>query len=294
MAEEGHIPPRNNGRKEVSAPMEYRTPSEILPVEMTQSTSPYSPVYLYLLVFWLFFSFLFEQALLQWLFQYLFKPKGAGTFFYSFKFYGETFRLCCVITTERLLPTVDGPHRGSRTQSTKWTDPTRVKLIQIHKVDRLHQGSRPVHKVDGPDQGHKLIQIHKVDRLHQGSRPQSTKWTGPTRVKLIQIHKVDGLYQGSRPKSTKWTAPTRVTNFHKIRKVDGFHQGSRPVHKVDGPSKGKKLKYPKVNRPSIKTHVHYMDGPNKGQNSRPRRGRTQLRSNLFKWTDPTKGLNPIP
>ena len=35
MEKEGHIPPRNNGRKEVLAPMEYGTPSEILPVEMT-------------------------------------------------------------------------------------------------------------------------------------------------------------------------------------------------------------------------------------------------------------------
>ena len=34
MAEEGHIPPQNNGRKETSAPMEYETPLEILPVEM--------------------------------------------------------------------------------------------------------------------------------------------------------------------------------------------------------------------------------------------------------------------
>ena len=34
MAEEGHIPPRNHGRKEVSAPMEYGTPQEILPIEV--------------------------------------------------------------------------------------------------------------------------------------------------------------------------------------------------------------------------------------------------------------------
>ena len=34
MAEEGHIPPRNNGGMEASAPMEYGTPLEILPVEM--------------------------------------------------------------------------------------------------------------------------------------------------------------------------------------------------------------------------------------------------------------------
>ena len=34
MAEEGHIPPRNNGRTEDSAPMEHGKPLEILPVEM--------------------------------------------------------------------------------------------------------------------------------------------------------------------------------------------------------------------------------------------------------------------
>ena len=34
MAEEGHIPPRNNGQTEASAPMEHGKPSEILPVEM--------------------------------------------------------------------------------------------------------------------------------------------------------------------------------------------------------------------------------------------------------------------
>ena len=35
MAEEGHIPPRDHGREEASAPMEYGTPPEILPIEMT-------------------------------------------------------------------------------------------------------------------------------------------------------------------------------------------------------------------------------------------------------------------
>ena len=251
----------------------------------------------------------------------------------------KTFRLCCVITTERLLPLVDGPHQGSRPQSIKWTDPTRVKLIQIHKVDRLHQGSRPVHKVDGPnqghkliqihkvdrlhqrsrpihkvdgpDQGHKLIQIHKVDRLHQGSRPVH-KVDGPDQGhKLIQIHKVDRLHQGSRPQSTKWTGPTRVTNLYKsikwtdsIKGQDHSPQSGRPQPgsqtftksaKWTNPTKGqdqstkwtnlvrvKNLNIPKVDRSSIKTHVHDMDGPNNGQNSRLRRGRTQLRSNLFK------------
>ena len=34
MVEEGHIPSRNHGWKEASAPMEYGTPPEVLPVEM--------------------------------------------------------------------------------------------------------------------------------------------------------------------------------------------------------------------------------------------------------------------
>ena len=61
-------------------------------------------------------------------------------FFDSFKFYGGIFRLCCVNTT-------------TRPQSTKWTNLTRVKLIQVHKVDGPHQGSN----------------LYK-----------STKWTDPT------------------------------------------------------------------------------------------------------------------
>ena len=37
------------------------------------------------------------------------------------------------------------------TESTKWTDPTRVS-IHVHKVDRPHEGSKfkHVHKMDGP------------------------------------------------------------------------------------------------------------------------------------------------
>ena len=34
MAEEGHIPPQDHGWKKASAPMEFGTPSEILPVEV--------------------------------------------------------------------------------------------------------------------------------------------------------------------------------------------------------------------------------------------------------------------
>ena len=50
MAEEGHIPPRNHGRKEASALMEYGTPLEILPIEVALNF-PYSPVHLHLLAF---------------------------------------------------------------------------------------------------------------------------------------------------------------------------------------------------------------------------------------------------
>ena len=43
MAEEGLLPPRNNGRTEASAPMEHGTPSEILPVEMMVDDLPIFP-----------------------------------------------------------------------------------------------------------------------------------------------------------------------------------------------------------------------------------------------------------
>ena len=63
MAEEVHIPTQNHGRKEVSVPMEYGTPSEILPVEMTFNILLFPCLFTFtslLIIFWLF-----EQALLQ-------------------------------------------------------------------------------------------------------------------------------------------------------------------------------------------------------------------------------------
>ena len=137
MAEEGHIPPRNHGQKEASTPMEYGTPPEILLIEMAFNFPLFPSPFIFTSL-WLFFGtltslliiflvgVLFEQALLQWLSQYLFKPKGAGTFFYSFKFYGGTFRLCCVITTKRLLPKSGRTQPGSNLfKSAKWVDPTK-------------------------------------------------------------------------------------------------------------------------------------------------------------------------
>ena len=43
MVEEGHLPPRDNGRMEASTPMEHGTPLEILPVEMMVDDLPLFP-----------------------------------------------------------------------------------------------------------------------------------------------------------------------------------------------------------------------------------------------------------
>ena len=90
MTEEGHLPPQNNGRTEASAPMKHETPSEILPVEMMVDDFPYSPIYLFLLVFLkkilLFFCL---NKLCYNDFQYPFKPKGAGTFSTALNFMEE-------------------------------------------------------------------------------------------------------------------------------------------------------------------------------------------------------------
>ena len=59
MAEERNIPPRNNGRKETSAPMEHGTPSEILPVEMIVDFPLFPDLFIFtslLIISWLFVS----------------------------------------------------------------------------------------------------------------------------------------------------------------------------------------------------------------------------------------------
>ena len=49
---------------------------------------------------------------------------------------------------------MDGPNQGQTyTSPQSGRTPPRVKLIQVHKVDGPHQGSRPVHEMDGPNQG---------------------------------------------------------------------------------------------------------------------------------------------
>ena len=43
MAEEGHLPPRDVGWTEASAPMEHEAPSEILPIEIMDDDFPLFP-----------------------------------------------------------------------------------------------------------------------------------------------------------------------------------------------------------------------------------------------------------
>ena len=137
---------------------------------------------------------------------------------------GQTYK-----STEYMDPT-KGQHHGSRSgrtqpgsnlyKSKKWTDPTRVKLIQLQKEDGPYHWSTPVHEVDkrnhcwtyaSPQSGRTLPTI-------QDPNPHNGR-TQPVR-KIIQVHKVDG-HQGSRPHSTEWTYPTKVANFIKVHNVDG-------------------------------------------------------------------------
>ena len=88
--------------------------------------------------------------------------------------------MLCVITTIRLLLSVDGPnkdqkltqvhkvdgpHEGSRLQSTKWTDPTRVKL---------HKSTIWTELTKGQDSSPQSGQTPQGSNLHK-----STTWTDP-------------------------------------------------------------------------------------------------------------------
>lgn len=104
--------------------------------------------------------------------------------------------MLCVITTIRLLLSVDGsnkgqklkqvhkvngPHEGSRLQSTKWTDPTKGQYTSP-KCGRTPQRVKTlVHKVDGHHGSKKLTRVHNVDGLHKGSGSKSIKWTDTTK-----------------------------------------------------------------------------------------------------------------
>ena len=85
---------------------------------------------------------------------------------------------------------VDGSHQGS-TRFTKWTNPTRVKLISPQS------GRIPP----------------RVNTVH--------KWTDPTRVKL-KVHRVDGPNKGQTYTSPQSGRPSGVTTT--FRGMDGPNQ----------------------------------------------------------------------
>ena len=66
----------------------------------------------------------------------------------------------------------DGPHEGSRLQSTTWTDPTRVKSL-----NKSIKWTNPT----------------------KGQKSEPVKWMDPTRVKT-PVHNVDGLNKGQKLK----------------------------------------------------------------------------------------------
>ena len=62
MVEERHLPPRDAGRTEASAPMKRGAPPKILPVEIMDDDFPIFLAYLILLLL----VFFFRQDLLQY------------------------------------------------------------------------------------------------------------------------------------------------------------------------------------------------------------------------------------
>ena len=154
MAEEGHIPPRDHGREEAPAPMEYETPPEILPIGMTFDFP--SLVHFYLISFWLFlkaltslfivFGFLYEKTLAT--------MNLLVSFSTALNLMKEHSRQCYVLTTKVI--------------TTKSTDPTRVKLTSPQS-GRIPPRVKRVSPQSGRTKPRSNLQVHKVDGSHQGS-----------------------------------------------------------------------------------------------------------------------------
>ena len=95
---------------------------------------------------------------------------------------------------------VDGPHKGSRLQSTMWTDPMMRIIKQVHKVDGPHEGSR-LQSIMWTDPMTRIIkQVHKMDGPNKGSILKSTTWTDPTKIKIKKKKK----------RSTRWTDTVNI------------------------------------------------------------------------------------
>ena len=192
---------------------------------------------------------------------------------------------------------VDGPHERPRLQSTKWTDPTRVKNLYKSKT-----WTDTTRGQDLSPQSGQTPHVHSVDGPHEGSRLQSTTWTDPTRGQDLSpqsgrnphVHNVDGPHEGSRLQSTTWTDPTRGQDQSPQRgqtpqgpKTYTSPQSRRtprnvkiPVHSVDGPHKDQKL-----------TQVHKVDGRHKGSNFQSLVWTDPIR--IKKYTSPQSGRTPL-
>ena len=103
---------------------------------------------------------------------------------------------------------LDGPHKGSRLQSTRWMDP-------MKRVENLNKSTNWTDLTKGED-----------------SSPQCgrTQWQGPLYISPqsgwtlqmvnTQVHNLDGPYKGSILKSTTWTDPTKGnTQVHKRGRI---------------------------------------------------------------------------
>ena len=161
--------------------------------------------------------------------------------------------MLCVITTKRLLLSVEGPN----------------------------------------DEGQKFKQVHKVDGPHKGSRPQSTTWTDPTRVKnLTTWTDPTRVKKKNLNKSTKWTDPMKGQDSSPHCGWTQWQGPLNKSTKRMDPTKGQ-YSSPQSGRTQqrVNTQVHNVDesnkgsilkstmwtDPTKGPYSSPQRGRTPQR-----------------
>ena len=85
------------------------------------------------------------------------------------------------------------------------------KFKQVHKVDRPHKGSR-LQSTIWTDPMTKIIkQVHKVDGPNKGSILKSTTWTDPTKVQYLSPQ-LGQTQQRAILKSTTWTDFTNGLN----------------------------------------------------------------------------------
>ena len=164
---------------------------------------------------------------------------------------------------------MDGSHRGSTPQFTKWTDPTRVKFIQFQKVDgpnwgQTYKSTKWTDPTKGQHHGSQSGRTQPGSNLYK-----SKKWTDPTRVKLIQLQKEDGPYH--------WSTLVHEVDKHNHCWTYASPQSGRTLPTIQDPNphNGRSQPVRKI------IQVHKVDGH---QGSRP---------HSTEWTDPTRVANII-